>query len=463
MGIEQIENPQLEREQLTVDGLQHVVTNVVAQVNKVNTALATAVHTTAERSREALQQARIAGDLATEALLKAYEASSVAASCSRQSWKMCVVMGGPHMPPRLKGAEQKLESVGRYLAYKLFNVDIKPEELAIAHFRGQTSNEFIMKFTRTGNGSSHEDLLRASKKMGRKRTHMVYAKIPQADVDMEVYFLLRCMVKAGEAENTYTARSGRPAAWLVQPSGNAVPYTFGNVMEVRALMGPKARQEEARKLEETKVARRKRALTKEAVASGLREVVREAGMAEDIIRDESMGVVPGGGIRRMDLADLSISRAINMDSIPAWAEHGRGRGRGNRGAPNWSRGGGGTRGARGSRGARGRGRGDAGRSRGRGGTGGRRGRGKSGDPEMTGGNSEAVPYRKRKNEDKSAEEAKKVKLTLEQPAASAAGASSASASPSSSAQASQAAPKKSLLGRLLTEKVDAGKGYGLFD
>jgi FKBP-type peptidyl-prolyl cis-trans isomerase len=86
---------------------------------------------------------------------------------------------------------------------------------------------------------------------------------------------------------------------------------------------------------------------------------------------------------------------------------------------------------------------------------------------MTGGNSEAVPYRKRKNEDKTAEEAKRVKHTLEQPAASAssaAGASSSSSSASASTQASQAAPKKkSLLGRLLTEKVDAGKGYGLFD
>jgi hypothetical protein len=362
------------------------------------------------------------------------------------------------MPPRLKGAEQKLESVGRYLAYKLFGVTIKSEELAIAHFRGQTSNEFIMKFTRTGAGSSHEDLLRASKAMGRKRAHMVYAKIPQADVDMEIYFLLRCMVKAGEAENTYTARSGRPAAWLVQPSGNAAPYTFGDVMEVRALMGPKARKEEARKVEETKATRRKRALNREAVASGLREVVREAGLAEDIVRDESMGkgVVPGGGIRRMDMADLSISRAINMDSIPAWAEHGRGRGRGNRGAPNWSRGG--TRGGRGARGAgRGRGRGDAGRSRGRGGRGGR-GRGKSGDPEMTGGNSEAVPDRKgkRKNEEKTADEAKKVKLTSEQPAASGRPYSSAASS-------SSQAPKKSLLGRLLTEKVDAGKGFGMFD
>jgi hypothetical protein len=277
---------------------------------------------------------------------------------------------------------------------------------------------------------------------------------------MEVYYLLRCMVKAGEAENCYTARSGRPAAWLVQPSGPAAPYTFGNVMEVRALMGPKAREEEAKRLEETKVARRKRALTKEAVASGLREVIREAGMAEDIIRDESMEVVSGGGIRRMDLADLSISRAIKMDSLPAWAEHGRGRGRGNRGATNWSRG----SGSRGSRGARGRGRGDAGRSRGRGGTGGRRGRGKPGDPEMTGGNSEAVPYRKRKNEDKTAEEAKRVKHTLEPPSASAASASSAAVASTSSSSASQEAPKKkSLLSRLLTEKVDAGKGYGLFD
>jgi hypothetical protein len=298
---------------------------------------------------------------------------------------------------------------------------------------------------------------------------LVYAKIPQADVDMEIYFLLRCMVKAGEAENTYTARSGRPAAWLVQPSGEAAPYTFGDMMEVRALMGPKARKEEARKVEENKATRRKRALNREAVASGLREVVCEAGMAEDIVRDESMekGIVPGGGIRRMDKADLSISRAIKMDSLPAWADHGRGRGRGNRGAPNWARGGtrGGVRGARGV-GVRGRGRGDAGRSRGRGGRGGR-GRGKSQDLEMTGGNSEAVPDRKgkRKNEEKTADEAKKVKLTSEQPASSSGRpySSAASPSPSSQAQDNKKAKKKSLLGQLLTEKVDAGRGFGLFD
>jgi hypothetical protein len=119
MGISQIEAPLLERDDLTLVDLQHVVTDVVDQVNKANTALATAGHVTAERSREALQQSRIAGDLATEALLKAYEVSAVAASCARQSWKMCVVMGGPHMPPRLKGAERKLETTGRYLAYKL--------------------------------------------------------------------------------------------------------------------------------------------------------------------------------------------------------------------------------------------------------------------------------------------------------------------------------------------------------
>jgi hypothetical protein len=368
MGIALIEAPLLERDDLTLADLQHVVGDVVAQVNKAHTALATAGHTTAERSREAIQQSRIAGDLATEALLKAYEVSSVAASCSRQSWKMCIVMGGPHMPPRLKEAERKLETTGRYLAYKLFGVTIKPEELVICHFRGMSSNEFILKFTRTGAGSSHEDLLRASKAMGRKRTHQVYAKIPQADVDLEIYFLLGCMVKAGEAENTYTARSGRPAAWLKQGTGDAAPYTFGNVMEVRALMGPDARKEEARKIEESKAARRKRALCREAVASGLREAVRETGLAEDIIRDEAMekGVVSGGGIRRMDKADLSISRGIKMNSLPAWADHGRGRGRGGRGSkPNWARGGArggyGLRGARGVRGRGGRGGGGGGR------------------------------------------------------------------------------------------------------
>jgi hypothetical protein len=515
MGIAQIEAPSLERDDLTLADLQHAVGDVVAQVNKANTALAIAGHTIAERSREAIQQSRIASDLATEALLKAYEVSSVAASCARQSWKMCIVMGGPHMPPRLKEAERKLEITGRYLAYKLFGVTIKPEELSICHFRGVTSNEFILKFTRTGAGSSHEDLLRASKTMGRKRVHQVYAKIPQADVDQEIYFLLRCMVKAGEAENTYTARSGRPAAWLKEVTGDAdaAPYTFGTVMEVRALMGPNARIEEARKIEASKAARRRRALCREAVAAGLKEAVRETGLAEDIIREEAMdkGVVTGGGIRRMDKADLSISRGIKMDFLPAWADHGRGRGRGRGGRgtkPIWARGGarGGYRGARGVRGRGGRGggggggsRGDASKSRGRGGRG---GRGKITD--LTGGNAEAVPDRpilkgKRKLvEDSTSDEAKKVKLMelasdsqltnappppaagpsagqsskstpgpSSRPSASASAASSAtvsSAAASSLAPKAESSKKKSLLGLLLTGgEIDVGKGFGLFD
>ncbi len=154
------------------------------------------------------------------------------------------------------------------------------------------------------------------------------------------------------------------------------------------MMGPKARKEEARRIEEQKASRRRRALSREAVAAGLREVVREAGLAEDIVRDEAMekGVVPGGGIRRMDKADLSISRSIQMDSLPAWADHGRGRGRG-RGIRGFQpRGGGSDRGVRGG-GPRGRGGRGGERSRGRGLRGARgRGRGHSNDLEMTGGN-----------------------------------------------------------------------------
>jgi hypothetical protein len=120
------------------------------------------------------------------------------------------------------------------------------------------------------------------------------------------------------------------------------------------------------------------------------------------------------------------------------------------------------------RGRGGRG-GDAGRFRGRGGRGGR-GRGKSNDLEMTGGNSEAVPDRKGKRkivtEEKTADEAKKVKLmalTSEPPASSSGLPYSSAASPSSQAQEGKKEKKKSLLGQLLTEKVDAGKGFGLFD
>jgi hypothetical protein len=42
--------------------------------------------------------------------------------------------------------------------------------------------------------------------------------------------------------------------------------------------------------------RRKRALTREAVGSGLKEAVRDMGLAEDVVRDEAAekGVVQGG-------------------------------------------------------------------------------------------------------------------------------------------------------------------------
>jgi hypothetical protein len=304
----------------------------------------------------------------------------------------------------------------------------------------------------------------------------VYAKIPQADTDQEMYFLLRCMVKADEAENTYTARSGRPAAWLKDGSGgNAEPYTFGTVMEVRALMGPKARLEEAKKIEASKAARRRRALCRESVAAGLKEAVREAGLAEDIVREEAMdkGVVSGGGIRRMDKADLFISRSIKMDSLPAWADHGRGRGRGRgntstRGGPRGSH-----RGTRGARGRGGRGGGGGG-SRGRGGRG---GRGKT--TELTGGNMEAVPERpilkgKRKLAEDSSDEAKKAKLMelavesqltpAAPPMPVASPSASASASSKASSKVTPAKKKKSLISLLLTSgEVNVGEGFGLFD
>jgi hypothetical protein len=100
---------------------------------------------------------------------------------------------------------------------------------------------------------------------------------------------------------------------------------------------------------------------------------------------------------------------------------------------------------------------------------------------MTGGNSEAVPDRKGKRkitEENIADEAKKVKftdLTSEPPASSSSGppfsaVSAATPSPSTSGQIQSQAQegrkekKKSLLGHLLTDKkVDAGRGFGLFD
>jgi hypothetical protein len=73
--------------------------------------------------------------MSTEALLKVYEVAALAASTSRQSWKMCVTLTGPDMPARTKEAERKPDTAGRYLAQSLFGVILKQEEVAISHFK----------------------------------------------------------------------------------------------------------------------------------------------------------------------------------------------------------------------------------------------------------------------------------------------------------------------------------------
>jgi hypothetical protein len=516
-AVGDIEVPLLDQDDLGVEQLQYVVRDVVGQVNTAHKLLATAGYVVAERSKEALQQAKISSNMATEALLKAYEVSAVAASTSRQSWKMCVTFTGPDMPMRSKEAERKPDTTARYLAQSLFGVTLKPEEVSIAHFRGATSNEFIIKFTRTGFGSSHEDLLHSSKSLGRNRQLQVYAKIAPAEVDSEIYFLLRCMVKAGEAENSYTACSGRAAAWLPQDDGISAPFSFSTVMEVRALMGPASRGEEAKQMVVSQGSRRKRALTREAVGSGLNDAIREMGMTEDVIRDEAResGAVKDGGIRKIHKADVSIYCGIKMDSIPAWADYGRGRGvTGTRGGHGVRGGGHGSlldgQGRGSGAGARARGRGDGhgrGGGRGRGRTDGQgksegsgvegavgaksndrgRGRGGSGDrgwksthrkgrggiqPLLSGSNlsdlDTEAPDRKRKlmEEDKAAEDSKKVKLMQmaspsAPPEAAPKLASSSSAPPLAS---SSSRGGRSLIDILMRgEKLDVAKGFRLFD
>jgi hypothetical protein len=115
-AIAAIEVPLLDQDDLGMEQLQYVVRDLVGQVNAAHKQLATAGYVVAERSRESLQQAKISCDMATEALLKSYEVSAVAASTSRQSWKMCVTFTGPDMPVRSKEAERKPDTTRRYLA-----------------------------------------------------------------------------------------------------------------------------------------------------------------------------------------------------------------------------------------------------------------------------------------------------------------------------------------------------------
>ena len=182
-----------------------------------------------------------ATELAADGLLKAKEAYRIAASAMRQSSKVCIVLSGNAMPRRNPERVKQPIRIALYLMKKFLHLDVHKDELLSCHYRPEPSSDIIMKFGNVSDNSAYDNILKESRQ---KRPRGFFAKILEAECDSAVYYLLRLMRRAGEAQAVYTAKSGKPGG-KVLIDGNFQFRVFEDEESVRAVMGPKSKDQEA--------------------------------------------------------------------------------------------------------------------------------------------------------------------------------------------------------------------------
>ena len=270
-----------------------------------------------------------------------------------------------------------------------------PNQLGGGHYHGKKSNDFLASFTIVGEGSAHEAILQKARD---KKPQGFRVKVSPADADSTIYFLLRCMVGSGQANNVFTARSGKPCVWVKLPDGQEKPIAFNTEQEVRQAMSQKSLEEENRRINDKKEIRSRIVLERESLKRGIKQAHEEAFEAEATAREISKTRGNNRSLRNYDKADIAISLDKGVKSAPGWT------------------------GTRGKVGLRGRGSGRRSRSRttnpnnpnagrgGRGGLGGRGGHQPRGGNQSRGG--------KRKHTDggplSEGDKSKQLKLTLEE-------------------------------------------------
>ena len=309
--------------------------------------------------QELYKEIQVATETATEGLITAHEAKATAASASRQSFKMCLILSGDNMPPRSPQGEKDPKTSIRKIIKHFLDLDLNTfqgEQLAGGHYHGRKSKEFMAKFTIVGEGSAHEAILQAART---KKPQGFRVKICPADADSTIYFLLRCMAGSGQANNVFTARSGKPCIWMKLPDGQEKPIAFNTEQEVRQAMSQASLDEEQKRINNRKEIRTRITLERETLKNGIKQAHRDAIEAEATARDISKTRGNNGNIRNIDKAELAINLDRGVKSLQGWQGSRnmasfRGTGRRSRSrnkSEHSGRGGGAARGGRGARGA----------------------------------------------------------------------------------------------------------------
>ena len=314
--------------------------------------------------RELNKGVNTATEIATTAVVAAHEARVIAASATRQNTKLCLILSGNKMPDRDERGEKYPITVAAAIIKNFLGIDVGPkgqDHIGGGHYQGYTNN-FIVKFIKVGEGSEHERVLNEARK---QKPQGFYAKVMESPTDSEMYFLLRCMKEVGEASSIYTARSGKPAAFLKDPEGKSDdrPMSFDSVQDIRQIMTPKSLKEEQKRIQEAKEERKRKKKERELLKRGIKRTFEQALQDEEDTRR-----INNGTLTNEDKITIATRRDVNLACTSGWpgitgnARRGRGRGgrsRGRgRGGNHGNRGGFGHH-SRGGRGGGGKGQSDA--------------------------------------------------------------------------------------------------------
>jgi hypothetical protein len=202
-------------------------------------------------------RAAAAMDGAAYAHRTAVESGNAANDASRCYSKQCLVFSGEHMPARLERLED--DDGPKHLIEKivtpLLGIQIDVNEIAVAHYMRRTgkTTDMIARFTRQAPGSAYVRCLNASRALSVKnqdktvtRKVKIWARINESGLDAHISYLLRQMVKAGQATGISVGMGGRVSA-MVKYGNSREEFRrlqFSTVSDVREVMNRASREQE---------------------------------------------------------------------------------------------------------------------------------------------------------------------------------------------------------------------------
>lgn len=123
----------------------------------------------------------------------------------RQVSKVCIIMGGPDLKPRLP--KEDCANIFVSEAHRKYGIAINKEEMAVCHRRKDGS--LIAKFNKLGTDSSYNRLIKRHGAWNPNPSIRIQANVLLTPYDLKIRFFANCCKKAGTIEAFRTERSGK--------------------------------------------------------------------------------------------------------------------------------------------------------------------------------------------------------------------------------------------------------------